>query len=108
MWRFRGLFCAVLILTSTASAAQEREVVRDNHFGCRDREYFDKLHRFVVQGDKDAFTIGLGAGIAAGQCTMFQRGELLFLSDTAVFSGLLKVRRRGEMVDYWMLSEATH
>lgn len=74
--------------------------------GCADREYFGQLTRFSVQGDHEAFNRGLAAGIVNGECTLFKKGEVVFTVDTAIFSGLVKVRRRGNVQGYWTNLEA--
>jgi hypothetical protein len=74
--------------------------------GCADREYFGQLTRFSAQGDREAFNRGLAAGIVNGECTLFKKGEVVFTVDTAIFSGLVKVRRRGNVQGYWTNLEA--
>lgn len=81
-------------------------ITGNNHFGCTSKEYHKKLLGFVVDHDKAAFEQGLSAGISTGLCTVFHSGEAVFLSDTAVFSGLVKLRRKGESLEYWTAMEA--
>lgn len=96
--------------TSTAKKALSdsggQRITGDNYFGCTDREYRDKLTSAVADKDMDAFKNGLMAALVTGQCIMFTPGEEVFLTDTAIFSGLVKVRRRGEMPAYWVNIEA--
>ncbi|TMD06890.1 MAG: hypothetical protein E6J01_06780 [Chloroflexi bacterium] len=75
-------------------------------FGCSDREYFEKLVGYAVDKDNEAFKRGLAAGVVAGNCTLFKNGEAVYTVDTAIFSGLVKVRRRGETQEYWTNLEA--
>jgi len=70
-------------------------------FGCRDRGYYSKLLEYARDGDRDAFNRALAAGVVSGQCTTFNAGEEVFRTDTAIFSGLLKIRRKGEVAEYW-------
>ena len=37
---------------------------------------------------------------------MFTNGEVVYIADTAIFSGLVKVRRRGDTNEYWTNLEA--
>jgi predicted RNA-binding Zn-ribbon protein involved in translation (DUF1610 family) len=86
--------------------SNDHHIQGESNFGCIDREYRGKLVSAAVQKDIDAFKNGLAAGILTGQCVMFKSGEQVFLTDTAIFSGLVQVRRRGEMTSYWVNIEA--
>jgi len=88
------------------SAGEDKRISGDHRFGCSDREYFDKLIGYAVQKDNDAFSQGLASGILAGSCTMFKAGESVYLTDTAILSGLVEVRRKGETQEYWTNLEA--
>ncbi len=90
---------------SSAPSGQSR-ISGDNWTGCTDREYFSKLIGYAAQNDTQAFSQALAAGILRGVCTRFTSGEEVFIADTAVFSGLVKVRRKGETVEYWTNLEA--
>lgn len=81
-------------------------ISRNQWPGCADREYFGQLTRFSVEGDHEAFRRALAADIVDGYCTIFKKGEAVFTVDTAIFSGLVKVRRRGDPQGYWTNLEA--
>jgi flagellar biosynthesis GTPase FlhF len=85
----------------------EKKISSDGFFGCADQEFFEKLVGYIVQKDMDALKQGLALGMTTGQCTMFKKGEKVFLADTAIFSGLIKLRRQGSMTEYWTNIEAT-
>lgn len=86
---------------SPVAFAQGKHVAGSSHFGCVSKDYFQRLVGFAVQKDMEAFKKGLVAGVGAGQCTMFKSGEEVFLTDTAIFSGLVQIRRKGDIVSYW-------
>jgi len=90
----------------TVTTGQDKLIKDDHRFGCSDREYFEKLGSYAVQKDNQAFSQGLAAGILAGSCTMFNAGESVYITDTAIFSGLVEVRRKGETREYWTHLEA--
>lgn len=91
---------------SQTNPTGEKRISGENWFGCTDREYFSKLVDYAVQDDQQAFSQALATGVVAGVCTTFTNGENVFITDTAVFSGLVKVRRRGEITEYWTNLEA--
>jgi hypothetical protein len=103
-----GVTVISLFLMAGAAYAVDKQISKDGYFGCKDKDYFEKLISYAVQNDKDAFTQGLAGGVLTGQCTMFKAGEKVFLVDTAIFSGLAKVRRKGNMAEYWTNMEAIH
>ena len=78
----------------------------DTWFGCVDRDQFGKLVRYATQGDADAFKRGLATGMLAGTCTTFNNGEAVYVVDSAILSGALKVRRKGETAEFWTNVEA--
>ena len=90
----------------TVSSGSEKKISGDNWFGSTDRNYFDKLVEYAVQKDNEAFKKALSAGILMGTCTTFKNGEVVFIADTAILSGLVKVRRKGETREYWTNIEA--
>ncbi|HHS8321906.1 TPA: hypothetical protein ACTUO9_002023 [Legionella anisa] len=102
------LFIIFLLLMFTFQVnAESRKISKDGYFGCKSREYKDKLTQYAIDQDADAFKNALKAGILIGECTIFNEGEEVFVSDTAIFSaGLVKVRRKGEMLEYWTNMEA--
>lgn len=70
-------------------------------FGCSDRDYFSRLTNYAVQEDEQAFSQALAAGLVSGTCTKFRDGEKVYIMDSAIFSGLVRVRREGETMEYW-------
>jgi tetratricopeptide (TPR) repeat protein len=90
----------------SVSSGQGSLISGDNWFGCTNRDYFNKLVGYSVQRDEAAFTNALIAGLHNGTCTMFKNGEVVYIADTAIFSGGVKVRRKGETQEYWTNLEA--
>jgi len=91
---------------SRVTIESQKRISGDNWFGCIDRKHFEKLVDYAVQKDEQAFRRALAAGILAGTCTMFKDGEAVYITDTAIFSGLVKVRRKGELQEFWTNIEA--
>lgn len=88
------------------ASTEPQQITSDSRVGCTDRDYFSKLTGFVADGDKQAFARGLSTGISRGVCTIFSQGEEVFISDTAVFSGVVKLHRKGNDTEYWTAMEA--
>jgi hypothetical protein len=78
----------------------------DSWFGCSDREYFHQLVEYIVDQDDQALEQALTDGILYGECTLFSNGEQVYLKETAIFSGLVKIRRQGETQEFWTFAEA--
>lgn len=87
------------------SSSTGRQVVKNGFFGCVDKGYFQKLVRFRAENDLVAFNNSLERARESGLCTMFIKGEPVFLSDTQIMSGLIRVRRKGEDLEYWTFME---
>ena len=71
-----------------------------------DRDEFGRLVNYAVQNDQEALSQALTRAVYNGTCTLFQNGETVYLTDTGIFSGVAKVRKRGETTEYWTNMEA--
>ena len=71
-----------------------------------DRDEFGRLVNYAVQNDQEAFSQALARAVYNGTCTLFQNGETVYLIDTGIFAGVVKVRKRGETTEYWTNMEA--
>lgn len=76
-----------------------------NRIGCSSRDDYSQLSSLASSGDTEAFKAAYTIAILSGICTRFEPGEELYLEDTAVFAGLIQVRKRGELGRYWTASE---
>lgn len=80
----------------------EKRISGDLWYGCADREYLYKLDAYLLQGDEEAFRKALTSGLVAGTCTVFKKGEVVYITDVGILSSsLVKVRRKGETQEYW-------
>jgi len=108
--KFRVIFMLILIGLINPMLehleTESRRISGDKFFGCTDVDYHKKLTNYAFQRDMDAFTKGLTDGLLLGKCTLFKSGEEVFLVDTAFFSGLIKLSRKGNTVEYWTIIEA--
>lgn len=103
-----GKIIAITFLTSSSLAfADSKTILSDGYFGCIDENKFKKIVTYVSQGDREAFKQSLGTEILSGKCTMFSKGEEVFLVDVAMLSGMVKIRRKGDTTEYWTNREAT-
>jgi len=86
--------------------ANELHTISMDIYGCTSKKYYRKLSSYIVDSDMVAFQKALITGIAAGICTMFKKGEKVYIVDSAYFSGMAKVRRPGKTIEYWTLFAA--
>lgn len=99
--------------TRTRESSQDKEkdlrlnfINGQTWIGATSKETFEKLSKYAAQKDEAAFGKFVSAGAASGEMTLFKDGEKVILMDTAIFSGLVKVRRPGELAEYWTNFEA--
>jgi RNA polymerase subunit RPABC4/transcription elongation factor Spt4 len=85
------------------SIGEKTQIFGSGFYGCAERETFDKLTSLIVQRDEAAFNEALTGHYATGRCVRL-RGEV-YLTDLTV-SGLARVRKDGEAVEYWTNVEA--
>ncbi len=93
-------------LRTAPAVAQSRSISGDSYFGCVTRELREKIGLYHIDGDKQAFKDAMLAALQSGTCTVFKSGEEVYVTDTAIFSGMVKVRRKGQTVEYWTSLEA--
>lgn len=97
--------------TSIASNQQpnpsdgSRVVSRGASAGCANKEAYEQLTKIAVQGDSEAFTRALAGSVITGQCVIFERGTVVFIDDTAILSGLVRIRPKGQVSAYWTAME---
>jgi hypothetical protein len=105
---FKKFLLALLLSASMPafSTPAEQRITGDIFFGCVDKDYFSNLVHFAVQKDTAAFSKGITSGVMSGNCTLFKQGEKVYMTDISAFSGLKKVRREGDIVEFWTNIEA--
>ena len=79
-------------------------------FGCTDKAALEKLVKIAAENDSEAFSRGLEAGLLTGECATFSAGDDVFVRDTDIstLAGISLVRRKGETVEYWIVSQAVN
>jgi uncharacterized protein YecT (DUF1311 family) len=70
-------------------------------YGCQSKDYVDKLSTISYQRDQDAFASALLEGVGSGECVVFNKGDIVYVMDTSIWSGYIKVRKKGESSEYW-------
>lgn len=99
-------YLTVIILLLAFSPAYGETIRHADNFGCKSRDYYDRMGDYAASKDMVAFRKGLAIGLMSGQCIMFKVGQSVHLDDTAFFSGLVKLRPEGELDGYWVNGEA--
>jgi hypothetical protein len=95
------LSALVISLFSTSAFAYDYKIVHDKSIGCTTEDDHSKLTGFGRTGDKDAFVKFFTIKAMRGECTLFNIGENVILVEAAVFHGMAKVRRRGDIQEFW-------
>lgn len=73
--------------------------------GCSDEQSYDRLSALAAQKDMEAFAKALHISTVSGQCLTFDKGAVVFLEDTKIFSGMVRIRPKGNLRSYWTASE---
>jgi hypothetical protein len=92
--------------SDTHSILGEKAIQGKGRIGCVSRADYDKLTSYVAAGDREGFSRLLELGLATGTCVAFKEGETVYVLDVAVLSAAVKVRRQGELNEYWTAIEA--
>ena len=91
---------------TTRASDGSRRIDGSSWFGCMNQGDYSDLVTYAVQGDSAAFSQAVALGLVLGTTTRFTDGEKVFLMETKVFSGLVRIRREGETTGYWTSMEA--
>jgi len=81
-------------------------VVRRVSHACASQETTTSLMQMLLVGDLEAYKKAVLLRAAQGECIVFSVGEKVFVADVAFWSGLAKVRKKGEIDELWMVHEA--
>lgn len=85
----------------TDSPPNTRTIKSDGAIGCVERSRFEQLVKLVSDGDKEAWKQSVLAAFLSEECIPMKAGDVVYIQDTAIFSGLVQVRRQGETRAYW-------
>lgn len=66
----------------------------------------DKLCDMLASNDTDAGDTFIGINLVDGKATVFTVGEEVYFSDRKVWKEYVKIRRKGEITEYWTLRGA--
>ena len=105
----RKLLLFVFLVSATGALRADGgiEIDSDNPWpACVSREHVEKLVDLSVSGDNEASARMLLALTIDGQCILLERGMRVFVTDASFFSGLVKIRPKGDFYEYWTVKEA--
>ena len=91
---------------NSSGSGTVRRINGNDRIGCISEDNYKELLGYAVEEDMQAFSRALLAAQLRGQCVVFAAGEAVYLTDTAIFSGLIQVRRQGDTNKYWTAVEA--
>lgn len=97
----KKLVLAVILASATNIALAFDYKVVHQAIGCITNEDHSKLTNYVIQKDEVALKKFLTLKLMTGECTVFSAGEPVNVIDTALFSGMIQIRRRGEIKEFW-------
>lgn len=83
------------------SANGDERTMEQTYVGCRTEEQFSIANQSILQHDGQA----LARMVLTNQCTTLARGSIVYLVDTAIFHGQIKVRQRGQTEGWWTAIE---
>jgi hypothetical protein len=86
------------------SPGDEMTVQSDMWVACREREFTERLLRYVLDKDDAAYSSAINLGKAVKVCIQLRANDTYILQGTQ--SGLLHIRKRGETETYWAIAGA--
>lgn len=95
------IFLFTFICSSTV-LAQDTRVTKSGYLASVSEEYLDKAIDYVVAKDHAALQKLMDANLVF----MLKGGLRVYIVDTKIFSGKVKIRPAGETIEIWTLIEA--
>ena len=94
------MILAAVLMSSNAMASTR--TTNNVAAGCIEKEQIEDLVH--LSGDATALRKQIVSYVITGQCTVFNAGEVVNIEDVS-FLGLTRVRKNGDNIKYWMVSE---
>lgn len=79
--------------------------MKNDAFGCRDRDDTEKVASLAAQGDSTAALNAIMTGIGNGTCVDFSKDDEVYVETVSVWHGDTQIHRRGSPDDYWVYTE---
>ncbi len=104
MRRLLSLLLLVTLVSCTpvSAYAQNHTIAPGQWFGCPVKTDFERASLYLSQGDRGA----AAQVVVNSRCVLFTTGEMVYRTDVSIFSGTVRVRRRGSTGEYWTNMEA--
>jgi hypothetical protein len=77
----------------------------DNTIGCQNKDVLEGFRKY--RSDQDALQKYAVLAVASGECTTFNKGEVAYRVDSSFFDEMVKLRRKGDLREYWTIRQAT-
>lgn len=77
--------------------------LNEDTIGFKTKESFEKYLQFARQKDYTAGDNYGAACILTGEAIWFRKGDVVFVSDTAVWANMAFVHKIGEVAEYWVI-----
>lgn len=84
-------------------SSSERLLLMDT-IGCRQKAQLQKFADY--KSDQEALNQYVALMIASGECTTFDKGEIALYVDSAFFDEMVKLRRKGNLFEFWTVRQA--
>lgn len=76
--------------------------LNDDTIGFKTKESFEKYLQFARQKDYTAGDNYGAACLLTGEAIRFNKGDVVFVSDTALWLNMAFVHKTGEVAEYWV------
>ena len=96
------LAITLFVVVSPVNAEGLKKVISSEvAYGCVHKDYYKNLGSILFSGDQTAFVQGFMNASQSGECIILKKGTPVFVTDTAIWAGLSRIRPEGSMDEYW-------
>lgn len=80
-------------------------VTKDGWFGFVAESDLKKISEYIVAKDDEAFKKAMMVLLMSDMAISLQKGDMVYVVDRSVWKGTIKIRKKGELSEYWTFKE---
>ena len=104
IWYYLTSACLVGF-PAISTAETTAKIVEQQKVGCTEVDQLNQLASIARSDDNEALSKALKSTFLSGKCIFFSKSDQVFLEE-ATWTGLVKLRKKGETQGYWTFTEA--
>ncbi len=90
---------------TVASIGDYVPITRGNFYGFVLESDLDKISEYLVAKDEEAFEKAMMVLLLSDMAIPLQKGDMVYIVDRNVWNHTVKIRKKGELTEYWAFKQ---